>query len=174
MSSDYFTDEENLRELVTHMPEEDAHRWNKYGHLRIEGIFLDRVFIAYQPTGLTPTNKHKPPEILNLIKVIDFSMDAREGCQVVLKEQNTNQELVIGHVPRRVYGYPIYMSMPTKATVRWDGRELDDGRVWRSLSLAVLIKTKNKSDFYSKGNTYFETPNRLRQLYPEVSGEFTF
>jgi hypothetical protein len=172
--SDYFTDDENLRELVTHMPEEDAHRFNKYGHLRIEGAFVDRVFVVYSPTGLTSANKHKAPEVLNIIKVIDFSVDARTGCQIVLKDEQTQQELVIGHVPRRVYAYHIYMSMPTNMTVPWDGRLLDDGRVWRSLSFAVLIKTRNRSDYYSKGNHYIETPNRLKQLFPEVMGEFTF
>ncbi len=125
------------------------------------------MFIVYQPTGLTTNNRHKPPQVLNILKVVDFSVDPRHGCQVVIKEEQTNQELAIGHVPRRVYGYPIYMSVPAKLTVRWDGRVLEDGRVWRSLSFAVLIKSKNKADFYSKGNTYIETPNRLKQLYPE-------
>lgn len=74
-------------------------------------------------------------------------------------------------MPRRVFGYPIYMSVPAKLTLRWDGRLLRDGRVWRSLSFAVLVKTKNKSDFFSKGNTYIETPNRFRQLYPGVKLE---
>ena len=47
-------------------------------------------------------------------------------------------------------------------------------RVWRSLSFAVLIKTKNRSDFYSKGNTYLETPNTFKRLYPSVTGQFVF
>jgi hypothetical protein len=174
MKDEFFTDAENLAELVTHMPEEDAHRFNKWGHFRVEAVFVDRLFIVYKPTGLTPSGQHKPPEILNIIKVIDFSVDPRSGFQTVLKDQNTQQELVIGHVPRRVYSYQVYMSVPANLTLRWDGRRMDDGRVWRSLSFAVLIKTKNRSNFYSKGNTYIETPNRLKQLYPEVDGQFRF
>lgn len=174
MKGEFFTDQENLAELVTHMPDEDQRRFNNYGHFRVESAFLDRQFIVYEPTGLSTDKLHLPPKILNLVKVIDFSVDPRNGCQVVLKEQQAQQELVIGHVPRRVYGYPIYMSVPAKLTLRWDGRSLESGRVWRSLSFAVLIKTKNKADFYSRGNVYFETPNRLRQLYPAVTGQFKF
>lgn len=174
MKGEFFDVRENLADLVTHMPEEDQHRFHKYGHMRIESAFIDRQFIVYKPQGLTKGGQHNPPEILNVIRIVDFSVDARNGCQVVLKEEQTQQELAVGHVPRRVYGFPIYMCVPARVEVRWDGRRLENGRVWRSLSFAVLLKTKNKSDFYSPGNTYIETPNRLRELYPEVTGEFKF
>jgi hypothetical protein len=172
MKGEFFTDAENLTELVSHMPEEDQRRFNSYGHFRIESAFVDRQFIVYQPMGLTSLKTHVPPKVLNVITIKDFSTDARNGCQVVLKEQETQQELVISHVPRRVYGYPIYMSVPARLMLRWDGRQLENGRVWRSLSFAVLVKTKNKADFYSKNNTYMETPNELRRLYPAEPFKF--
>lgn len=77
-------------------------------------------------------------------------------------------------MPRSVYDYPIYMSVPSKLSMRWDGRRLEDGQVWRSLNFAVLIKTKNKSSFYSMGNTYMETPNYFKAFFPAATGEFTF
>jgi hypothetical protein len=83
------------------------------------------------------------------------------------------QELTVTHVPRKVYAYPIYISLPPKLTIRWDARKVGD-RVWRSLSFAFLIKTKNKSSFFSKGNVYCEVPNVFRRLYPAVSAEFKF
>lgn len=171
--SEFFTDEQNVAELVSHMPEEDQRRFLNYGHNRVEPAFLNRVFIVYKPTGLLPGGQHRQPEILNLVKVIDFSVDPAEGCYVVLKDQTTQQELRIGHVPRRVYGYPVYMSVPTKLQLKWDARNVGN-RVWRSLSFALLVKTKNRSDFFSKGNTYLETPNTFKRLYPAVTGQFTF
>jgi hypothetical protein len=83
--TDFFTDEQNLAELVSHMPEEDQHRFNNYGHFRVEAVFLDRLFIVYRPTGLTPGGQHRDPEILNFIKVIDFGVEPRNGCYAVLK-----------------------------------------------------------------------------------------
>jgi hypothetical protein len=172
--TDFFTDEQNLAELVTHMPEEDQQRFNNYGHFRVEAVFIDRLFIVYKPTGLTVGGQHRDPEILNLIKVIDFGIEPRNGCYAVLKDQNTQQELTITHVPRKLYAYPIYISLPPKLTIRWDAR-LVKGQIWRSLSFAFLIKTKNKSRFYSEGNTYAETPNTFRKLYSAVSAsDFKF
>jgi hypothetical protein len=162
-----------MKELVSHMPEEEQKRYENYGHLRIEAAFVNRIFIAYKPTGLTRAGKHKAPEIVNLIKVLDFEVDPRHGSIVTLKDQQTEQEQTVHHVPRRVYGYPIFVSIPTNLALRWDAR-LVNGRVWRSLSFALLIKTRNRADFYSYGNTYMEAPNVFRRLYPEVTGQFTF
>lgn len=171
----FFDEKENLAELVSHMPEDDQKKFNNYGHFRVEAVFLNRVFIVYKPTGLTPGKaaQHKPPEILNLLKIVDFGVDIRNGAYAVLKDQKFEQELNIVHVPRKVFEYPVYMSVPPKLTLKWDARNVN-GAVWRSMSFAVLIKTKNKSDFYSQGNTYIETPNVFRRLYPEVTGQFSF
>jgi hypothetical protein len=170
---EFFNDEQNMAELVSHMPEEDRRRYTNFGHRKIEPAFVNRVFIVYKPTGLTASGEHKQPEILNLVKVADFFVDPREGAHVVFRDQNTQQELTISHVPRRVYEYPIYVSVPTELKLRWDARTVNN-RVWRSMSFAVLVKTKNRSDFYSKGNVYFETPNSFKRLYPSVTGDFKF
>lgn len=171
--ADFLNDEQNLAELVSHMPEDDQRRFTNYGHFRIEPAFIDRVLIVYKPMGLTPSGQHRQPEILNLLKVIDFGVEPRNGCYAVLKDQNTQQELTITHVPRRLYGYPAYALVPPKLTLKWDARRVGD-RIWRSLSFALLIKTRNRSDFYSKGNVYVESPNTFRRLYPAVTGQFTF
>ena len=74
-------------------------------------------------------------------------------------------------MPKRVFGYQIYMSVPPRLQLRWDARALPDGRIWRSMCLALLIKTRNRADFYSKDNTYCETVNSVRKLYPAVAPE---
>jgi hypothetical protein len=101
------------------MPDENQARFNNYGHFRVEAVFLDRVFIVYKPTGLTAGGAHKEPEILNLLKVVDFMVEPRNGATLVLREQNTSQELTLGYVPRRVFGYPIYMSVPAKPSITY-------------------------------------------------------
>lgn len=173
MSKDFFTDEQNLAELVSRMPEEDRQRFNNYGHFRVEAVFINRIFIVYRPTGLNAVGQHREPEILTTVKVVDFGVEVRDGCYAVIQDQQTGQELTVTHVPKKLFGYPIYISIPPRVTLRWDCRTVN-GRPWRSLSFAMLIKTKNKSDFYSKGNTYVETPNEFKRLYPAVTGKFTF
>jgi hypothetical protein len=173
MSEAFLSDEENLAELVSHMPEEDQLRWNNYGHLRIEPAFVDRVLVVYKPTGLLPNKQHRDPEILNLVKIVDFKVLGRLGCTAMLEEAETQQQMTITHVPKRLFGYPVYVSIPARVMVRWDVRVID-GKPWRSLSFAMLVKSKNKSSFYSKGNVYAESPNVFRNLYPSVTGKFTF
>lgn len=180
MSNDFFSDRDNAAELVSHMPEEDRKRYENYGHNRVEPAFIDRVFIVYKPTGLTPGPKelgggrHREPQILTTVKVIDFGVEVRDGCYTVLKEVGqTDQELTIGHVPKKLFHYPIYVSIPPRLMLRWDCRTVN-GRAWRSLSFALLIKTKNDSKFFSAGNVYMETPNKFREYYPSVTGQFSF
>lgn len=173
MATEYFDDEQNLADLVTLMPEKEQQLFNDYGHLRIEAVFLNRVFIVYQPTGLTPGGRHKEPDILTTIKVVGFEVDPHSGSRAVIEDQQTQEQLQLTHVPRKLLAHPVYMSVPPRVTLRWDAR-LVNGKVWRSLSFAILIKTRNKADFFSKGNTYVETPNTFRRLYPSIASTFTF
>lgn len=173
VTNEFFTDDQNMAELISHMPDEDRNRFNNYGHFRVEAVFIDRVFVVYRPTGMNAVGQHRDPEILTTIKVTDFGVEVRDGCYAVIENQQTGQEQTVRHVPRQLFNYPIYVSVPTRLMLRWDARMVND-RVWRSLSFALLIKTKNKADFYSKGNTYAETPNQFGNFYPGLKGTFDF
>lgn len=173
MAAEFFTDDQNLAELVSHMPEEDQRRFNNYGHFRVEAVFIDRLLIVYKPTGLNAAGRHRDPDVLTTIKVKDFGVDPRNGCYAVLEDQKYTAEITITHVPKKLFNYPIYVSIPPRLLLKWDARTVN-GRLWRSLSFALLVKTKNKSDFYSHGNVYAETPNVFRRLFPNVIGEFKF
>jgi hypothetical protein len=172
----FFDDRQNLADLVKRMNEEDQRRFNSFGHFRVEAAFVNRVFIVYKPTGLTATKKHREPEIVTMVKVTDFSADARNGCTLVLRDEQHDQEMTVTHVPKKVFNYPIFVSIPPRLLLKWDGRLLpeQENRVWRSLSFAIFIKTKNRSDFYSKGNFYMEAPNTFRELFPDVTGRAQF
>ena len=67
--SEFFTDEANMAELLSHMAEDYCHRFNKWGHLRVEPIFLDRILVVYKATGLTRDKKHRDPEVLTTLRV---------------------------------------------------------------------------------------------------------
>jgi hypothetical protein len=173
MIGQFFTEEENLADLVNQMPEDDRRKFQNYGHFRIEAVFVDRVFIVYKPTGLTPSKQHREPEIVTTIKVKDLSVDIHSGVRVLIEDLTTHSEMHLTHVPKKIFNLPVYGSVPVRLSLRWDARQVK-GEVWRSLAFAILIKTRNKSDFYSKGNVYCETPNTFRKLYPSVTGQFTF
>lgn len=170
----FFDERQNLADLVTHMDEDDQRQFNSFGDLRLEAAFVNRVFIVYKPQGLTAPGKHKDPQVVTMVKIVDFSADARNGCKAVLRDEQHGQEMTITHVPRKVFNYPIYASIPARVELKWDARTLPEGRVWRSLSFAMLVKSKNKAGFYSQGNFYMESPNTFRKLYPDVTGRPQF
>ena len=171
----FFSDEDNMADLVSQMPEEDRARYGNYGHHRIEPAFVDRVFIVYQPSGLNAAKQHIDPKIVTTIRVLEFSADYQSGASVRVRDEKFGDEQLITHIPRRLFNYQIFMSVPPRLSLRWDAHE-SGGTLYRSLSFVLLIKTRNKATFYSKNNFYIETPNKFKELYPAVTGldKFTF
>jgi hypothetical protein len=163
----YLTEVENSAALAAEMPPGDRSEYDGYGHNRIESAFVDRDFVVYECQGRDSKNIQRPPKILTTVRVIDFRADYASGCEVRLLDKTTQDTLKVGHVPRRVFDYPVFMAVPARLRIAWDAQWHGD-RLMRSLLFAVLIKARNKSEFLSKGNVYMETPNRVRELFPHV------
>jgi len=173
VANEFLSDEAGEADILSHMQDDERIRYLNYGHKQMEAAFVDRVFVIYKPTGLLPNKQHREPEVLNTVKLVDFSMTHTQGATIALEESAMGQRMQVGHVPKKLFGYPVFVSVPARMGLRWDGR-LVDGLVQRSLSFVMLVKTKNKSSFYSKGNVYCETPNNFMRLYPNVTGAFKF
>jgi hypothetical protein len=67
--------------------------------------------------------------------------------------------------------HPVLVSIPPRLLLRWDAR-WHEGKIYRSLSFALLIKTRNKAEFADVGNIYMETPITFHELYPQSKQEF--
>jgi hypothetical protein len=167
--STFFRDPDSDADLISRMPESERVQHIKFGHLRIESAFAGRIFILYKPTGLNALRQHREPDVVTSLLITDYLCDALVGSTARVVDQSNGSMMSIGHVPKRIFEYDIFMAMPSRMQLRWDARAVD-GRVLRSLSFAVLIKTKNKSDFYSQGNLYCETPRGFLALYPNANG----
>lgn len=173
MAFHYLSDAENMAELISRIGEDDRPAFDEFGHTRIEAVFDNRLLIVYKPQGLDGKS-HKAPQILTTIKVRNFMGSSSAGSSVEIEDLKTGERQVITHVPARVFDYDLFMSVPPALRLRWDVRTEDNGRMVRSLSYAVLIKSKNRSDWYSFGVTYAETPNRFRELFPGVDPKLNY
>lgn len=167
MAYPYLSEEDNLADLNSRIPGSDRETFLNYGHLRIEPAFDRRLFVVFKPAGLTATGQHRDPEILTTIKVLSLRVDSVKGASCTITDQISGARTDLTYIPHRVFGYDLFMSVPPVLRLRWDAREHDQG-IDRSLAYGLLIKTKNRSDFYSAGNTYIETPNRFRGLFPNA------
>lgn len=162
-----------MAELVSLMPVDEQKQYLNYGHRRIEATFVDRVFIIYRPTGLNAAKQHREPDIVTTVRIMDFMVDSTNGASSRLLDERSGAEMRIGYVPKKIFTYPIFVSIPARLTLKWDARKVGE-RTLRSMSFALLVKTKNRSDFYSQGNVYAETPASFKKLYPNVAGDWTF
>ena len=170
MAVQFLDDDDNLADLADRIPGHDRDIYKSYKALKIEAAFDDRIFVLYKPTGLTERNEHRDPEILTTVRLIDIRLSSTDGIIRVM-DDNNGEVMEVGYVPCRVFGYDVFISLPTRLTLKWDAR-IVDGVVRRSLSYPVLIKTRTRGDWYSAGVTGMETPNNFRKLFPKVQVNF--
>lgn len=171
-SDKFMSDEEGMAELVSLMPEADREVYAKFGHNRLEAAFLDRAFIVYRCEGRNSKDIQRPPKVISTIRVIGFHADASQGCTIKLLDEETETTLEVGHVPVRLFDYPVFVSAPQRMSLKWDAHRWA-GKVVRNLTFVLFVKTANKAEFFSKGNIYMETPNKLRELYPHLTLDLT-
>lgn len=172
-NSEFLGDEESMNQLVSRMADQrDREKYVKYGHRRVESGFVGRLLIIYSPQGLHPDGRHRDPEIFTTVKVLDFTATPKQGWNAVVEDLETGDLQTIDYIPARLFNYDVFVSIPPFMRLRWDARKNPPHD--RSLSFALLVKTKNRSDWYSKGNVYAETPNNLRALYPDLDLQLRF
>lgn len=160
----YLDPEESQSELLTHLDEQTRQEYEGYGNNRIEAAFQDRVFIVYQATGRDGKNVQRPPDFIAKLRILSFIARDENGCVMRLLNEEKNQIEEIGHVPKKIFGFPIFISIPQSFTLKWDAHE-HFGRMQRTLSYVVYIKARNRADFFSRGNFYCETLNKMKELY---------
>lgn len=158
---------DSLEDLVAQMPPQGKKDWDTFGHMKSLPAFQDRVFYLFQATGKGNNGIQRPPKIITTLRVVSFVATDAVGCVIRLLNDQTHQTQEIGHVPTRVFGYPIFMMVPPTFMLKWGAQEYK-GQTKRSLHYILLAKTRNKAEFFSKDNYYLETMNEMRKLYSHL------
>lgn len=133
--------------------------FESFKHLRVEAAFDDRYFYLFRHGA---DNK---PDILTQIRVVDFECVSKEGSSILIEDMNTGEKMTLDHVPRLVFGYPVFMYAATVAAVQFTLR-----KGVRSLTYPIMIKTRYRAstEFPGASTVYVETQKRLMDLYPGV------
>jgi hypothetical protein len=157
----------NTRDRAAHllscMPEDDARRYERFGHLQYVVGFVERIFVVYKMAK----DSTDCPTLLSKLRVMTIKVDHRLGLTCLLRDEDGSSEMVVTHVPQRVFRYPLYISIAADTGLRWRARVVN-GREQCDVSFGLLVKAKNKADFRSVGNVYMETPNNYRRLFPQA------
>lgn len=171
-SPKYLDSKESQQEMFSRLDPVTKAEWDSYGHLRIEGAFQDRVFVVYEDTGRNNSGAWRAPKIITTVRVMSFRATDEDGCCVRLLNESCNETMDVGHLPKKVFGYPVFVAIPVSFALRWDVHE-HGGKMRRSLAYPLFVKARNRAEFHSKGNTYLESPNKMREeLFPRLDLKF--
>lgn len=164
----YLSEAASMEDLFRRMESPGREVCAGFQHLQMVQCFIDRLFVVYKPTGLTRENQHREPEVLTRIKVTGFRANAVTGAEIDLLDLGTNQVMTVSYIPKRLFDYDAFVSVPPKQRLHWDAQNVR-GYIRRAMHFQMLVKVRTKADFYSQGVTAVETPARFRELYPEVT-----
>jgi hypothetical protein len=156
----------SLEDLFKRMMSPDREACAEYQHMKVEPCFIDRIFVVYKPDGLDIKGQHRPPKILTQIKVTGFRVNAETGAELDLEDLVTRQVMTATYIPKRLFHYDAFVSVPPKQRLFWDAQSVR-GTIKRTMGFHLLMKVRTKADFYSAGATAVETPTSFRALYPE-------
>lgn len=159
----------NAAELAGSIPGQDRQRFQEFKALAIQAAFDDRVFIVYKPQGLNSNGTHRPPLLIAKLRCLGFACTSRNGANVQIENMETGEIASVGYIPSRPFDLDVFMSVPHNLKLKWNLQVSRNGGFNRSMSYALLIKTRSKSDWYSAGATMCETPNKFRELYPSLT-----
>lgn len=169
----YLSEDANIADLVSQMSPTDALAYEAFGHLRADPGFVGRIYVLFRPTGLTKEGQHREPEIIGQVRIVDWVSSAAGGSTITFEDMSSGETMKVGHVPRRLFDYDIFVSAPPYGRVRWEGRRVGEV-VKRSMLFSLLIKTAVRSSFYSKSVTFCESPKCLKELYPNLQTQISF
>lgn len=161
----YFDELNNVANLLEQVAPDDHEDLKSMQGVRTETGFSGRIFIVYRPTGLKANGTHRAPDVLTQVRLTHFSIDT-SGARLTVVDVFTGETMVLGYVPKRLFHYPAFISIPPFVKIRSDARDTPQG-VQRSLSYGVVIRTRNRADNVSAGVVYLATPNDFRNTFPE-------
>lgn len=160
-------DRESFDRILARMTQAEQDYWYSLKHNQYQTVFLDRVFYIYRCAGKDRDNKQRAPEVLGLVKVINFHFDLAHGFSISLLNEMSNQKQVVTVIPAKLFGFDVIVRVPPSFSLKTNIVRARDGTENLDHSAGLYVKTSNKPEFYSKGVTYMNTPQEMARLCPD-------
>lgn len=158
---------DNLADLIAQMPPDDMSEYSSFGFVHTDAAFINRRFLVVNTKGQRQ-GRPRPPELLGTVRVLDFDCNTQRGSVITLRNDSNRRTLQVGHVPVRLFRFPVFVSVPVYQGVRWEAREMDDGRYVRNLIFGICFKQQSGIRFYNPNNVSVVTPNQYRDHFGRV------
>lgn len=156
----------SFERILARLPEEEQDAFRKLNHNQYQTAFIDRVFYLYRCMGKDKNDAQRPPEVLALARVMNFSFDLERGFVVSVLDEMSNVKQALTVIPQKLFGFEVMVRVPTSFSLRCNMLQSADGQEKLDHSAGLYVKTRNKPEFFSRGNVYLLTPPEMAQLYP--------
>lgn len=161
---------ESFSALIVQMPREQQAMYRSFGHNRSESVFMRRFFCLYQCMGTNENRTSNDPRVIAKVGVTNLAFDLKEGFQVTFGVFDAADKIAqfqtVGGTPQRLFDHDIFVSVPCSFGLRRNHVVHTSGDTSWDISAIVYLKTRNRSEFYRKGDIQLETPAKFRRLYP--------
>lgn len=164
----HLTEKDNLSDLIARMRPDDLELYKGFGHIFTEAAFINRRFFVVKTKGKDRSGRPARPEVLGTIRVIGFQCDHEKGSVVTIMDDSTSKILQVGHVPVRLFRFPVFVSVPVYQGLKWEAKEQPDGRYTRSLVFGLCFKQQSHVQFLNPNNVSVLTPNNFEKLFGEA------
>ena len=158
---------ENLADLIARIDQSERPLYDGLGHIFSEAAFINRRFLVVTTQGATSEGPRQP-KYESCVVVTNFICTPRNGSVITLSDSATGRSMQAGHVPVRLFNYPVYVSVPIYQGVRWEAREQPDGSYRRTLVFGICFKQRSSLKFYNRGNVAVVTPNEYRRHFGDT------
>jgi hypothetical protein len=160
----FVNEQDNLADLISRMPEEARQEFQKLGHTYTTAAVIDRKCLIVQTMGKRE-GRPRPPKMLGIVRIIGFSATSGGGCTATVQDEATGKTLQVGHVPTRLFGFPVFISVPIYQGLKWEAKELRDGSYRRSLVFGLCFKQQSAIKWLNRDNVAVLMPNEYRDIF---------
>lgn len=162
----FLTQQENVADLTARIAPGDLPLYSSLRYIYSDAAFFNRRFVIVKTHGVHGNGEPIKPTIEGSIRVIDFKCDHETGSHLTLMNESSSRTLQVGHVPIRLFRFPLFVSVPVYQGVKWEAKELQgSGNLVRRLVFGICFKQMSNVKFYEPNAVAILTPNEYRKHF---------
>lgn len=164
--------DDNLADLIARIAPEDRALYDSLRHVYTEAGFFNRRFVIVKTMGKDPAGHPRQPDILGAVRLLAFTCNNERGSEITVMDESSSRTLQVGHVPVKLFRFPVFLSVPIYQGVKWEAKELGDGSYGRRLVFGVCFKQMSAIKFYNKDAVAALTPNEYKKHFGDTLPRF--
>lgn len=161
-ASSFLTDADLYDQMVARLNPADSRAFARTKHARIITAAPGRTLVVYRMAERRPT-------VLTRVSIVDLASD-EYGMNMEMIDLQTNEKVMVGHAPQRLFLYPMFLSLPAHCEARYRVRPGDVDKPGL-FTWPVYIRTESRRHLREVGVTYCETAKVFSAEFDATAAE---